>query len=474
MSRPVWRDLQLPAGVLRETTPDETRIVLWLPAGADGGNRQWERLGNAPGAEVRVEEGLCATAATAILARQKSRGLLGNLLGLFQKSREAQVWALPNGESAEQVGPRQTDLLLVWAEDNASPLTEERLRGRWPDATRFQKVADNLFLVRGVQALVNKVAPNPAPPQGNPGEQAQQLLAAARQAGDRRREVMALTDLAIAWKRIGHAHRAVELLEEAHRIVQQLGDRRAESDVQGALGLAVLDVGQTARALELLQGQLTYAREVGDRFEQKIALEHQGLVYATLRDHPRAEASYQQALALAREVNDRQHEADLLWLLAIQAAEQEQRDQAIASAEAAIALFEKQGTPHIDMLREHLRRYRLGDVAGIPATGGLGSISLQGETPGVWVQQGGGTGAPPSGPGWLQMAFSALKSMAKALGSGMATVPEATQRKRLETCSNCEHHTGVRCRLCGCFTAIKTWLPHEDCPIGKWPPGSGK
>jgi hypothetical protein len=72
------------------------------------------------------------------------------------------------------------------------------------------------------------------------------------------------------------------------------------------------------------------------------------------------------------------------------------------------------------------------------------------------------------------MAFSALKAMVKALGSGLATVPEAAQRNRIEICSACEHHTGVRCRLCGCFTAIKTWLPHEDCPIGKWPAPPGK
>ena len=27
----------------------------------------------------------------------------------------------------------------------------------------------------------------------------------------------------------------------------------------------------------------------------------------------------------------------------------------------------------------------------------------------------------------------------------------------------------VRCRACGCFTAVKARLPHEHCPAGKWP-----
>jgi hypothetical protein len=67
------------------------------------------------------------------------------------------------------------------------------------------------------------------------------------------------------------------------------------------------------------------------------------------------------------------------------------------------------------------------------------------------------------------MAVSAAKAMAKFLGSGFKVVPDEVYRKRLQTCAVCEHHTGVRCRLCGCFTNAKAWLPHEDCPIRKWP-----
>jgi hypothetical protein len=67
------------------------------------------------------------------------------------------------------------------------------------------------------------------------------------------------------------------------------------------------------------------------------------------------------------------------------------------------------------------------------------------------------------------MALSAVKSMSKYIGSGLQTVPANVHEKRLRTCVACEHHTGVRCRLCGCFTSVKAWLPHENCPIEKWP-----
>ena len=67
------------------------------------------------------------------------------------------------------------------------------------------------------------------------------------------------------------------------------------------------------------------------------------------------------------------------------------------------------------------------------------------------------------------MAMSATKAMASFVGSGFKTTPAEIQRKRLETCAACEHHTGLRCKICGCFTNVKSRMLHEDCPIGKWP-----
>jgi hypothetical protein len=69
----------------------------------------------------------------------------------------------------------------------------------------------------------------------------------------------------------------------------------------------------------------------------------------------------------------------------------------------------------------------------------------------------------------LRMAVSATKAMATFLGTGMKTAPVELQQKRLNTCATCEHHTGLRCRICGCFTNVKARMLHEDCPIGKWP-----
>jgi hypothetical protein len=97
MSLPNWRTLDLDDGVLREATPDPTRLVLWLPEGSRGGVRLWQRVGNLPGAAVIAVGGLHATAATSIRAAPRRGGLLGRLLGRLGASAEAPGWVLPNG-----------------------------------------------------------------------------------------------------------------------------------------------------------------------------------------------------------------------------------------------------------------------------------------------------------------------------------------------------------------------------------------
>jgi Family of unknown function (DUF6171) len=92
---------------------------------------------------------------------------------------------------------------------------------------------------------------------------------------------------------------------------------------------------------------------------------------------------------------------------------------------------------------------------------------IDASTQGVAPTRPGGTASPP--PGLLRMALAATEAMIKFVGSGFKTAPEATYSGRLQVCSTCEHHTGLRCRICGCFTLVKAKLHHESCPAGRWP-----
>jgi Family of unknown function (DUF6171) len=67
------------------------------------------------------------------------------------------------------------------------------------------------------------------------------------------------------------------------------------------------------------------------------------------------------------------------------------------------------------------------------------------------------------------MAVAVGKAMARFVRQGMKPVETAVYRERLQTCATCAYHTGLRCRVCGCFTNVKDRMPHERCPLGHWP-----
>jgi tetratricopeptide (TPR) repeat protein len=462
MRVPSWRSLALDPGVLAEPAPGDGALVLWLAGRRAGRFRHWERLRAPPRADVRPARGLCAAAATLLPARQRLRGWLGRVGRPFRRAAADGGWVLPTGEPAEPSGPPQAGLLLVWPEDGAAELDEARVRARWPDSPRVQRLGPSLFLVAGDEAAEAGGEAEALPPAGCPRQEALGLLAAARAAGDRGREAAALADLALIHLHEGDPARAAGLLEQALPLAVQAGDPAPEGDVRGELGWALLLAGQPRRALELLEQRRAAAVAAGDRLAEKVALERLGLAHARLGDPAAALPLLGQALALARAAGDRQQEAQLLWALAIAHADRGERPQAITHAEAAVALLQARGQPQAAWFAQHLRAYRDGGTLspGLAAAAGgfLGA--------GADVVPAGGL---PGGPGLLRRAFSAAKAMAAFLGSGLRTVGPAACRARLRACAACAHHTGLRCRVCGCFTTAKARLAHEDCPLGRWP-----
>ena len=307
------------------------------------------------------------------------------------------------------------------------------------------------------------------------------MLAAARQGSDRVQEVSALTDLGIVILSEGKARDSIAVFEEALTLARQLGDVDRESDIMGNLGMASLYVQQPARARQLFEHDLAHARATGDVLAEKVAMERMGLAASSMGDSHGALSYYEQALALTRQVGDKQQEANLLWFQGIQLAELGQRDAAIARAQDAIALFTKLGKPQASWYGAYLQKYRMGlfDTWPTPAPAGMGVAAGAESFLGGSLVAGVMAGPAPAqtqanpkgttGPGLLRMALSATKAMAQFAGSGFKTTPPEVRRQRLQTCATCEHHTGMRCKICGCFTAAKSKLLHESCPIGKWP-----
>jgi tetratricopeptide (TPR) repeat protein len=451
MNQPDWKTVELDKGVLREPVAEADRLVFWLQV-SEGTDRLWERVSSTSRSPVLAEQGLCAVAASGIRARPRTGGLFRKLLG---RSAGGHVWLLPTGESVEQVGGRETNLLLAWSADEAAPLNEADLRARWPDSRRVCRVGKNLYLVAGVEPPGSETAS----PEEDPRAVAEKRLAAARRTGREPAIAAALTDVGAVLIHDGKAAEAAPFLEEALTLVRASGDRSRQSDVLNNLALAVTAGGDVQRGLALLNEALATAREAGDRFAEKTALNDLGLAYAGLGNPARGLELLGEALTIARAVGDKKHEAELIWEQGVRHAEMGRADVAMTHAQAAVDLMRELGRPEAMTYSEHLLRYHLDSPPSAAAAGGAVVV-------GTWT-----TASAPNvkNPGLLRMASSVARSMARFVGSGMKTVSPGVRAERLATCSVCEHHTGLRCRLCGCFTAAKAMMPHERCPIGKWP-----
>jgi tetratricopeptide (TPR) repeat protein len=279
---------------------------------------------------------------------------------------------------------------------------------------------------------------------------------------------MALTDLGLIELNLGNPARAAALLEEALARVQQLGDHGLEAEALVGLGAVHTAAGDPRKATPLLQQAIVHARAAGERFTEKAAQERLGHAYGLLGDRDRCLTAFREALALARSCGTRQGVAEMLWMLGIVYGDLGVRADAVAHAQAAVEVLERLQHPHAAWYAEHLRRYRAGETDDakarpLPLTGTplFGATVVTATAPAAAPN-------PPPAPSLLRRAVSATQALARFLGSGLKIVPSAVLERRLRTCSACPHFTGLRCRLCGCFTNVKARLPHEECPLRKW------
>ena len=358
-------------------------------------------------------------------------------------------------------------------------LDEESVRTHWPGLTRFQPIGNRLFLVAGAAPMPAKVQ-SPQGPAGISGTEelgcpvalAEQLLEAARQSGDRSKEAAALIDLGIVTMNEGD-------LEEGRRSPgkgrgaqspargQGTGDRCAQQPRIRASGHGSSGNG----AASARRRRCNWFARSATRMPRSSLWNGWEWPMRTCATRPWPCTLLNKALEMTRAAGDRQQETRVLWNQAITYADLNQRDQAIARAQESIDLLRKLGKPEASWYGAQLQRYRM-DFAGLAGNGPgmFGATVMTGGPMGGSVMTATQTGTDPSsGPGLLRMAVSATKAMMKFIGSGLKTTAPDIQQNRLATCQACEHHTGLRCRICGCFTNVKTRMAHEQCPIGKWP-----
>ncbi|WP_165244425.1 hypothetical protein [Paludisphaera soli] len=442
-----WRGLTLDDGVVLESVGEDGRVVLWVRLDQEAAYQYWDRVGTAHRGEVRVERGVCWTTATAVRTRRRaSEGLLARLVGAIAARRSDSTWRMPDGGKAERCGGRRADLALAWAEDGSGPLDDRRLREVWSADVLLRRLGDRLVLASGLGPATD-AGTNPDVDAGTEDQAATaaRLLDAARRRGDRRGEAAALADLGVLRGKAGDADGAVELLEQALRAGREAGDRAREAEVLVDLGHIQAARGLAEDSRRSLASAFSLAEGLDDGSAKTAVLERIAELRAKYGDPDGAATALDRAGEAARAAGDPRHEARIHWRRAIAAAESGRPDLAAARAEASIALLRSIGRPEASWYEAQANRYREG-AAIDPAHAADGE----------------------DGPGVLRMAQSAGRAMALFLGSGMRTTTTDSYRDRLAKCRTCPHHTGIRCRVCGCFTNVKARLPYERCPIGEW------
>lgn len=476
MELPDGRPLVVDDGVLTESASGDGRLVLWLPGTWSDGFRVWDRVGPAAGATVTASAGMCSVAAVLTPAQQRSGFTWPGFLRRLTGSKSEPSWKLPGGGTCERSGARRTDLVLAWPADGSDILDEEQVRSRWPNAQGVRRIGPNLLLISGVEPPRTGSEPAPEtlakeaselPPLIPTRQLASHALTEARQAEDRPREITALIDLAVSYLHKLDAEPAVSLLKEAVTEARQLGDRAREYDATINLAQGVLMLGRAEQAIELLGPALAFARETGDRYTEKVALERLGLAHQAQAERTQALERFEEARALAQSLGDIQHEATLLWYEGITYAELEQPARALERGEAAVAQLRRLRRPQAEEYAQHLADYRasLTQTAPPPTAVVGGDLFTATTTTTITPQP---LTSTADGPSLLRMALTATKAAATFAGSGFKAVPLSVYRSRMSTCSHCDMFTGVRCRVCGCISAAKARLPHEQCPAGRW------
>jgi tetratricopeptide (TPR) repeat protein len=470
------------------STPE--RLVLWQTIPGDSLPGRWIRIavgrnleGSFHGTGLPAE--LVVAHGSSLELAQRTASLWERVRGRRAGENSPTALETPRGTLAEPVESSRREIALVWNGHAGGTVEMSDLDAAWPDHSGYVELGANLVAVVGIgpspptATSPQQVAGNHQVesadqavglggtsaagellrPENDPRVQARSALEAARQAADAVGEQRALADLGAAQIRGGEPQQGIQTLGDALAMCRARNDRPAERDIRGSLGSGYLELGEWEQAVAHLAASLEGAVEAQDGFAEKMMRSQLGTTYLRMGDLASATQQYEAARRLAVELQDEHDEADIAWRLAIALEQQGDRRQADRYAQRAVNLMQHLQLPSAAVFANHLESFRRESTA-------LATAPPRGPSPGASGQD--AATISSSGPGWLRMAYTATRSFGRFALSGMQTVDPEQRTGRLAECAACEHHTGIRCRLCGCFTAQKTWLPHERCPIDRW------
>jgi len=168
-------------------------------------------------------------------------------------------------------------------------------------------------------------------------------LRAARAAGDRAGEGVALEHLGGTYRRLGRYEDALEHFRQALAVRREIGDRVEEAVTLTNLGIIHGLHGHYEEAADHLQRALAMDREVGNLANEANTLSNLGNLHWLGGSYDQALYSYQQAVVICAEIGDRAGEASVLTNLGTLHERRGHYDDAVEHHRQALSIFAEIG-----------------------------------------------------------------------------------------------------------------------------------
>ncbi|MDQ3815925.1 MAG: tetratricopeptide repeat protein, partial [Armatimonadota bacterium] len=209
-----------------------------------------------------------------------------------------QQWVMDNGGLMHQLTKAKLAVLdAEWRNALAAAEVAEELE-EWEAVGYLSSYLVDFLLLRGLWSQCEQLSKRAAE--------------AARAAGDRQNEGIALNNLGMIYDSQGKWAEAEAAYQQSLAIKRELGDRMGEGRTLNNLGLVYQSQGKWAEAEAAYQQSLAICREFDNRVGEGKTLNNLGLVYQSQGKWGEAEAAFQQSLIICREFDDRVGEGPTL------------------------------------------------------------------------------------------------------------------------------------------------------------------
>jgi tetratricopeptide (TPR) repeat protein len=179
---------------------------------------------------------------------------------------------------------------------------------------------------------------------------------AARRAGSRDNEAMALRFVANALNGLRRFEEAIAVGQEAVAIFRETGDREGQAMALTNMGNALQGLTRFEEAIAAYRDAAALFLQAGSQQQRGLAVNNTGFALVELRRFEEASTAYEEAAAIFRQGGDRYRESVVLTNLGVILKETGRTEEAIAAYRSGAAIFRETG----DQNREGIAMENLG------------------------------------------------------------------------------------------------------------------